>query len=153
MEITDKEKQKVSGQSVELYQISGIEKRISLKIPVKKAEKVGLRHISSEDKIDEIIKLLGSPPTMNEIPWYERYRINEEKMKKGDTRSYAEVIRDLWSLKDSDGLSSREKQQKKTALKYLVDEVAFVKRLRKADAQKLIEEIMEKREEELEETG
>ena len=64
-------------------------------VPVDTVERVGMRRISDNDKLNEVHDILRDGPSPWEDNWNRRYRLNMDKIKSGDICQLAEVVRNL----------------------------------------------------------
>jgi len=101
--------------------------QMKVMVPVKNAEEVGLRSISDEKTMDEVIKELSSIEEI-EVPknWNRRYRFNLEKIKSGDLIQIAEVVKCLENLDQKKSLSTGERKILTEARQIIVSEMALV---------------------------
>ena len=145
VEIKDRQKQKIDGSNVDFYFVQGIDKKTTMYVPVKSAAKVGLRRVTPEKQLDAIYATFKEPSQMEEMAWFERFKINEEKVKTGELKSYAEVIRDVHQIKGVDPISTKEKQQLTMVWTLLINEIAYITKKKKSDLRKEIEKLLRKR--------
>ncbi|ADQ15365.1 CarD family transcriptional regulator [Halanaerobium hydrogeniformans] len=96
-------------------------------IPVDKIDKIGIRDVISEEKANDVFKLLNGEKSKMSQNWNRRYRANQEKLKTGDIFEVAEVVRNL-SIRDREkGLSTGEKKMLSNARKILISELVLAK--------------------------
>lgn len=79
-------------------------------IPVKNAEKRGIRAIIDKDKLKDVVEVLKEEPTKMSSNWNKRVRDNTAILKEGDIFEVAKVYRNLKSLDDERNLSTGEKK-------------------------------------------
>lgn len=79
-------------------------------IPVKNAEKIGIRAIIDKDKLKDVVEVLKDEPTKMSSNWNKRVRDNTAILKEGDIFEVAKVYRNLKSLDDKKNLSTGEKK-------------------------------------------
>ncbi|MBX6350458.1 MAG: CarD family transcriptional regulator [Clostridia bacterium] len=95
-------------------------------IPVDGVEEVGLRQVMPREAWDEVREILSNDaepePASN---WNRRYRANAEKLKTGDVREVAEVVRTLVMRDREKGLSTGERKMLESARQILVSEIAL----------------------------
>ncbi len=118
---------------------------LTLKIPTENSVGVGLRELTGEAEMDA---LLGEIPAMDPDMtnnWNRRYRENMERLKSGDLREVACVIKGLVCREMQHGLSTGERKMLINAKQSLLSEVALVKHMtiEAADAL-LLEQIVAK---------
>lgn len=79
-------------------------------IPVKNAEKRGIRSIIDKDKLKDVVEVLKDKPSEMSSNWNKRVRDNTAILKEGDIFEVAKVYRNLKSLDDERNLSTGEKK-------------------------------------------
>ena len=79
-------------------------------IPVKNAEKRGIRSIIEKDKLKDVLEVLKQKPTEMSSNWNKRVRDNTAILKEGDIFEVAKVYRNLKSLDEQRNLSTGEKK-------------------------------------------
>lgn len=98
---------------------------IKVHVPVKNAEKAGLRRIISSDEYDKVIASFKNDSDEEESTnWNRRNRENLEKMKSGNVFEIASVIKSLLKREATKSLSSSEKKMLGTSMQILVSELA-----------------------------
>ena len=115
---------------------------LTLKIPTENAEAIGVRAIRSSDEIEAVIARipqLGVDMTAN---WNHRYRENMERIKSGDLREVARVIKGLMSREARRGLSTVERKMLRSAKQILLSEVVLVEQAPYQEAEKRIDRAM-----------
>lgn len=95
-------------------------------IPVDKCEDAGLRPIISNSEMNKVIEVLKQKSTPMDENWNRRLRDNNEKLKSGDPKQVAEVIRNLVRVEREKKLSSGEKKLLNTARQILSSEMVLV---------------------------
>lgn len=76
--------------TVNLYQ-----KGLVIKIPADDVESISVRHVAEEHQMEEVLRVLKSPPTAIRQRWNRDHSENLKKLKSGDLIRVAEVARDL----------------------------------------------------------
>lgn len=66
-----------------------------LRIPIESAEELGLRATAGTELAQEVLDSLAEAPTDLSSAWQERRSENERRIRSGDLRELAEVVRDL----------------------------------------------------------
>jgi CarD family transcriptional regulator len=66
-----------------------------LLVPIDNAEKIGLRYLTDDEKMTEVLELFSQNPDEKLEKWSKRYRSNMDKLKSGDILQLAEVVRNL----------------------------------------------------------
>ena len=94
--ITEVKSQELAGLKMKFYQIFFEKDKMTLSIPVSRAEKIGLRKLCSPELIDQSLDIIGeTAQTSRGIMWSRRAQEYERKINSGDILAIAEVIRDL----------------------------------------------------------
>ena len=93
--IADIEKMSVMGQDFSCYLMYFEKEKLTIKIPMNSAEKIGLRHLVSKVQMDEVFVTLRSGVKKLKGMWSRRAQEYETKINSGDIMLLAEVLRDL----------------------------------------------------------
>ena len=125
-EIIDIETQNIGGLSLELLVIRFTQDKMSLKIPINKAKKTGLRQLCAPEEIKKVIEILKEKPKRSKGMWSKRATEYETKIHSGDLTLVAEVVRDLFKNSESSERSYSEKVLYELALSRLSSEYALL---------------------------
>jgi len=110
-----------------------------VKIPCAKVATSGLRPISNQEQLPEIIRILKDTAKVSRLHWQARATKLNEKLKSGSLMGLAEIVRDLH--RDDNSQSYSERQFYLSACQVLIDEVAEIKQISAREAtQFLIDE-------------
>ena len=110
------------GEKIEFFVLRMTHGDLVLKVPVDKAEEIGMRYPIS---VEDVFEVLGKKDVREPTNWSRRFKNHQEKLKSGDVYQVAEVVRNL-ALRDADkGLSAGEKSMFVKARQVLVSELAF----------------------------
>ena len=143
--IIDIDNQLIAGIKIELFVISFEKDKMSLKVPVKKAQKIGLRHLVSQKSMDEVIDVLQSKAKTTRGMWSRRAAEYESKINSGDLVSIAEVVRDLYKNTEDTDRSYSERVIYEAALGRLVTEYSILYKIEfKKATEQLLDLIREK---------
>jgi CarD family transcriptional regulator len=113
------------GEKVEFFVLRMTHGDLVLKVPVDKAEEIGMRYPISVEDVEDVFEVLGKKDVREPTNWSRRFKNHQEKLKSGDVYQVAEVVRNL-ALRDADkGLSAGEKSMFVKARQVLVSELAF----------------------------
>lgn len=115
-----------------------------LVVPIRNTDRVGLRPLYKQTQIKGLLSLLEERVSKSHTDWKGRYRENLEKMKTGRLEDVAEVLKNLNEVSKKKSLSFREKKMYDRAKYLLVSEVAIVKNIPEAEAERLIEKSLDK---------
>ena len=95
-------------------------------VPENKVGSVDIRHVISEDEVDEVFDILRERSvSFDHGTWNRRYRAYLEKIKTGSIFEIAEVLRDLNLIKLEKNLSFGERKMLDTARRLLVQELSI----------------------------
>jgi CarD family transcriptional regulator len=124
-DISDRE---IGGLTQEMYVLNILENGMRVMVPVASAEAVGLRKLIPTAGVKDVYEVLATEGkrTDNQT-WNRRYRDYMGKIKTGDLRDVAEVLRDLALIKRDKNLSFGERKMFDTAWSLIVREVALAR--------------------------
>jgi CarD family transcriptional regulator len=126
--VTTLEYQLIAGQKIELFVISFERDRMTLRVPVMKAEGAGLRKLSTRKVMESALLTLKGRARVKRAMWSRRAQEYEAKINSGDPVSIAEVVRDLHRGATQPEQSYSERQIYEQALERLAHEMAAVER-------------------------
>jgi len=127
--VSEIEKQEVAGFALELYVIKFDKERMTLRVPIGKAEVSGMRKLSNEATLKEAFITLKGKAKVKRTMWSRRAQEYEAKINSGDLVSIAEVVRDLHRGEDQPEQSYSERQIYESALSRLARELAAVEEI------------------------
>jgi CarD family transcriptional regulator len=93
-------------------------------VPVDNTQAVGLRKVLTRREITRVIKALKEGEVTTYDDWKGRFQANSEKMRTGDIKAVAEVLKSLTMLNEIKPLSYRERKMLDRARFLLVSELA-----------------------------
>jgi CarD family transcriptional regulator len=93
-------------------------------VPVDNTTTVGLRKVLSRRQSTQVMKILKTQEVTTYDDWKGRFQANSEKMRSGDIRAVAEVLKSLTVLNEIKPLSYRERRMLDRARFLLVSELA-----------------------------
>jgi len=124
-EVLGIESREVSGNQQTFYMLRLIDSDDRIMIPLSKAISVGLRQVIAAEEVPQVMGLLRSRPGhISRQNWNRRYRGYLEKLKTGSVFDVAEVLRDLYLLRNEKPLSFGEKRLLDQARELLVRELS-----------------------------
>ena len=130
------DKKVISGQEKSFYVLQVIENGMTIMVPTDNTAGVGLRALVSNDQVNEIYGILRDKQVkIDRTTWNRRYREYMEKIKTGSVIEIAEVLRNLFLLKNSKDLSFGEKKMFDTAKNLLVKEISMSNRVSEAEVE------------------
>ena len=138
------EEQEVAGFKLELYVISFVKDKMTLKVPTPKVAAVGMRKLADADVVKKALDTLTGRARVKRTMWSRRAQEYEAKINSGDLVAIAEVVRDLYRSDVQPEQSYSERQLYEAALDRMAREIAAVQKLGDADSLKVIEAQLQK---------
>jgi CarD family transcriptional regulator len=123
--IEDRETLKAFGEETEYFVLRIAFGDLTVRVPVDKAEDVGLRDVINDEEVEEVFALLRKKDARMPSNWSRRYKNHVEKLKSGDIYQVAEVVRNLSIRENDKGLSAGERRMLGRARQILVSELTF----------------------------
>ncbi|MCI6610632.1 MAG: CarD family transcriptional regulator [Ezakiella sp.] len=111
------------GEQVQYYTISIPVGGVRVKVPVDKAEELGLRDIIQNDVKADIIDTLGGKGSVMPSSWTQRNRMNINKLRTGEITEVAAVVRNLLLLSEERNLASGDRKMLNKAMNLLLSEL------------------------------
>lgn len=111
-------------------------------VPVDNTQAVGLRKVLSRRQTNQVLKTLRDGEVTTYDDWKGRFQANSEKMRTGDIRAVAEVLKSLTMLNEVKPLSYRERRMLDRARFLLVSELAEVSGKDSADVETKIDDAL-----------
>jgi CarD family transcriptional regulator len=136
------ETQDISGISLELIIIKFHEDRMTLRVPVEKAQNSGLRKLSTRIVMDTALTTLKGRSRAKRTMWSRRAQEYEAKINSGDPVLIAEVVRDLHRGDDQPDQSYSERQMYQAALDRLARELAALEKIDEVAAAQKLEDML-----------
>ena len=136
------ETQEISGITLDLIVIKFEKDRMTLRVPVEKAENSGLRKLSTRKVMDSALQALKGRSRAKKTMWSRRAQEYEAKINSGDPVSIAEVVRDLHRGDDQPDQSYSERQMYQAALERLARELGALEHIDEAAAQAKLEKAL-----------
>ena len=137
------ESQRIAGMELDLFVITFDRDRMTLRIPVAKAKKSGLRKLSTPDTMNSALVTLQGRARIKRTMWSRRAQEYEAKINSGDPVSIAEVVRDLHRSATQPDQSYSERQIYESALARLASELAAVEAIATEQATEKLERLLE----------
>jgi len=122
--VSDIGKQKIAGSELEMIVVNFAKDKMTLRIPMAKAENSGLRRISESSTMNDALTVLKGKAKVKKVMWSRRAQEYENKINSGNPVAIAEVIRDLHRNENLAEQSYSERQIYEQALDRLANEVA-----------------------------
>jgi CarD family transcriptional regulator len=136
------ETQEIAGTELALLVINFEHDRMTLRIPLAKAQSSGLRRLSSRKQMDVALAKLKGRARVRRTMWSRRAQEYEAKINSGDPVAIAEVIRDLRRNSSQADQSYSERQMYQAALDRLAREFAAIEKIDEETATGRLEKIM-----------
>lgn len=133
------EEQTILGTPRRYYVLRLSHSDMKVMVPVETSQQVGVRYIVKASDLDDVVSVLHSDSTPMSDNWNKRNRDNMEKLKTGDLKEIAEVVRNLLRADHRKKLSTGEKKMLNNAKQLLLSEVVLVKNISVDNADLLIE--------------
>ena len=140
--VADISTQKIGGAELELIVVNFDKDKMTLRVPLSKAESVGLRKISETPVMDEALGVLKGKAKVRKIMWSRRAQEYENKINSGSPVAIAEVVRDLYRRENLSVQSYSERQIYEQALDRLANEYAICNNISAGDATKKLLDIL-----------
>ena len=114
----------IAGHNLQLYVIAFDRDRMTLRVPVGKAERAGLRKLCTRKVMDDALTTLKGRARVKRTMWSRRAQEYEAKINSGDPIAIAEVVRDLHRNDGQPEQSFSERQIYEAARERLAAELA-----------------------------
>ena len=138
-QIVSIDEQEVAGMKLELFVIDFQKDKMRLKVPVAKAQSIGMRKLSETDYVDRALKVVQGRARVKRTMWSRRAQEYDAKINSGDLISISEVVRDLYRADNQPEQSYSERQLYEAALDRMAREIAAVNKMSETEAVRLIE--------------
>ena len=138
------EVEKIGEFELKVFVIAFEKDKMTLRVPVGRAEAAGLRSISPTDQITRAITTLKGRAKIARGMWSRRAQEYEAKINSGNLIQIAEVVRDLHKNVDQSERSYSERMIYETAMHRLCGEVAAFERVDIKDAQDRLLKVLRK---------
>ena len=138
------ETQEVAGIKLDLFVISFIKDKMTLRVPVAKATSVGMRKLADNPTVKRALETVRGRARIKRTMWSRRAQEYEAKINSGDLISIAEVVRDLYRSDTQPEQSYSERQLYEAALDRMSREISSVNRISETEAIRQIEQNLAK---------
>lgn len=127
VEVQSIEKREFSGKTLDFYVLKIVDSDMTIMVPVGNAGQVGMRSPIAKDHVPAIFTLLQEPTKCRQpsTSWSRRQREYNDKLKTGELQGVAEVLRELYHIREEKELSYGEKKVLELARRLLVKEIAL----------------------------
>ena len=137
------EQREMGGETLEFLVLQIHQSDLTVRVPAKNAELVGVRDVVGEEGLLKVFSVLREIDVEEAGNWSRRYKANQERLASGDVNKVAEVVRDLWRRDQDRGLSAGEKRMLAKARQVLVGELALADGTDDAKADAMYQEAQE----------
>ena len=117
--------EKVAGSTQDYYVFKMPMGGLLLKIPVANSGAIGVRAIITPEEAELVIAAIPTLEVESSANWNKRYQENLQRLKSGDLREVARVIKGLMTRETRRGLSTGERKMLQTAKRILISEIVL----------------------------
>lgn len=110
-------------------------------IPFGRVEAYRLREITTQDKLNDALKVITETPENIQKKWGVRYRENNDKIYSGEILKECEVLRDLYYLKRSNIMPPGEQKILDKVESIVASEIMLVLDIELNEAMKIIKDL------------
>jgi len=133
------EEQEVAGFRLELFVITFVKDKMTLRVPTGKVAGVGMRKLAEPEVVKKSLDILLGRARIKRTMWSRRAQEYETKINSGDLTAISEVVRDLYRSEAQPEQSYSERQLYEAALDRMAREVAVVQKVTEGEALKAID--------------
>ncbi len=141
-QITAVEKHEIGDISLRVFVVVFDKEKMTLRVPIDKADTSGMRRLSSAQKMEQAITTLKGRARTRRVMWSRRAQEYDAKLNSGDPVSIAEVVRDLHRDEGQPDQSYSERQMYEAALERLAREFAAVENTDTEQAAEKLENVL-----------
>jgi CarD family transcriptional regulator len=138
------EEQEIAGAKLELFVISFVKDKMTLRVPTAKIVSVGMRKLAEPAIVKRALETLKGRARIKRTMWSRRAQEYEAKINSGDIVAISEVVRDLFRSDTQPEQSYSERQLYEAALDRLSREISAVQHITETEAIKEIEAALAK---------
>ena len=124
--IDDIVQERVAGTTKEYYVFKMPMGGLILKIPTENSRAIGIRKVISKAEADELMEEIPAIAVEHNANWNKRYQENLLRLKSGDLREVAQVIKGLMRRDTLRGLSTGERKMLHSAKQIMISELVLV---------------------------
>ena len=134
----------MAGLKLDLFVISFVKDKMTLRVPVTKATTVGMRKLADAPTVKRALETVRGRARIKRTMWSRRAQEYEAKINSGDLISIAEVVRDLFRSETQPEQSYSERQLYEAALDRMSREISSVNKISETEAIRQIEQNLAK---------
>ena len=124
--IDDIVRERVAGTTKEYYVFKMPMGGLILKIPTENSQTIGIRKVISKAEANELMEEIPAIAVEHNANWNKRYQENLLRLKSGDLREVAQVIKGLMRRDTLRGLSTGERKMLHSAKQIMISELVLV---------------------------
>ena len=136
------ETHEIGDMSLRVFVVVFEKEKMTLRVPIDKANSAGMRKLSSQQKMEQVISTLKGRARTRRVMWSRRAQEYDAKLNSGDPVSIAEVVRDLHRDEGQPDQSYSERQMYEAALERLAREFAAVENTNTEQAAEKLENVL-----------
>jgi len=116
------------------YEIEFLAKKLTLHVPIRKVDDLGLRVVMSPSKVEKVLRVLRKEPKSLPDDYKKRRKQLEDLLDTGRPLKIAKAVSDLTGRQQSDGLSTVDNQLLSRGKDMLIAEITTVMNSEALDA-------------------
>ncbi len=140
--ITSIEDHEIGDIKLQMFVIYVEKDKLTLRVPTKKAEGIGMRPLANPEVVDQALTILKQKAVVKRLMWSRRAQEYDQKINSGDIIQIAEVVRDLHRKDDQREQSYSERQLFESAFERLGREIATVTGVTQQNANERMDSIL-----------
>lgn len=145
-EIIRIDQKEIAGALVSFYVMQILDSEMTVMVPVAGVTNVGLRRLINPAQVNQVYEVFkDNKVVIDTTTWNRRQREYNEKIKTGSVFEIAEVMRDLYVLKEGKTLSFGERSMLDKARNLLVKELAISKDTPEEEVEQKIQKCFDKK--------
>lgn len=122
------------GRQERFYLLRLVSNRLTVLVPFSHAGDVGLRRVTRNGHLEQVLKFLAAGECRGCRDWKDRFKENSERMRNGSLLEIAQVFKGLLLLQQRKPLSFREKKMLDKARHMLITELSMARAISEAQA-------------------
>ena len=130
----------VMGEDREYFVLQLADAGLVVRVPVDKAEEVGLRGVVDDEEARDVLAVLAKKTKRTPENWSRRFKNHTEMLRSGDVYQTAEVVRNLSLRKAEAHLSEAEQRMLAQARRLLVSELHLALGVTEEEAARWVDE-------------
>jgi CarD family transcriptional regulator len=141
--VVQRERRAVLGEEADYLTIRVLASDMTVMVRADRAEEAGIRRVIGPVEVEAMVGVLRGEDVAIPGNWNRRFKHNREKMRSGDVRELAEVIRNLNHRGADKTLSSGERQMLARAKHILASELQYALDIEEHEALQYLDELLE----------